>query len=331
MLHGQNKEEVSVTQGCFAPRRRKPNAAGVGAIPELFHDAAGPRPSRHVASFAASIAAHAAIVGLIVCFASPIATGPGDWVLAYLVEGTDGAAGRGGAGAGAPGASSIHALRGPLATPESVSVELRERKLADAATRSAPPRDARKPRRRIEEPDSDVASLTRDRSVAPARPLDSEHDDRWRNRDGSSGDAAGSHSAAVSAIGAVGTAAGPSGGAAAGGIDGAGNGDGGNGGGDPNSIAHADYARNPPPAYPAIARRRAQQGTVTVSVLVGADGSVERAEVADSSGFDALDDAALETVRSRWRFVPARHGGLAVESWVLVPIRFALIEANATH
>src|SRR5208283_3192433 len=189
------------------------------------------------------------------------------------------------------------------------------------------PRDARKPRRRIEEPDSDVASLTRDRSVAPARPLDSEHDDRWRNRDSSSGDADGSHSAAVSAIGAVGTAAGPSGGAAAGGIDGAGNGD----GGDPNSIAHADYARNPLPAYPAIARRRAQQGTVTVSVLVGADGSVERAEVADSSGFDALDNAALETVRSRWRFVPARHGGLAVESWVLVPIRFALIEANATH
>ena len=72
-----------------------------------------------------------------------------------------------------------------------------------------------------------------------------------------------------------------------------------------------------------------QQGTVTVRVLIGADGSVERAEVAESSGFDSLDDAALETVRSRWRFVPARHDGLAVESWVLVPIRFALIEANA--
>jgi protein TonB len=100
-------------------------------------------------------------------------------------------------------------------------------------------------------------------------------------------------------------------------------------GDDPNSIAHADYARNPPPVYPAAARRREQQGTVTVRVLIGADGSVERAEVAESSGFDSLDDAALDTVRSRWRFVPARHGGVAVESWVLVPIRFALIEANA--
>jgi protein TonB len=94
-------------------------------------------------------------------------------------------------------------------------------------------------------------------------------------------------------------------------------------------LAHADYAMNPPPTYPAAARRRQQQGTVTVRVLVGADGSVERAEVAESSGFDALDDAALETVRSRWRFVPARRDGLAVESWVLVPIRFALVEAHA--
>ena len=102
-------------------------------------------------------------------------------------------------------------------------------------------------------------------------------------------------------------------------------------GDDPNSSAHADYARNPAPIYPAAARRREQQGTVTVKVLVGADGSVERAEIADSSGFDALDDAALDTVRSRWRFVPARHGGIAVESWVLVPIRFALVEADAVR
>jgi protein TonB len=276
---------------------------------QLSYDATEPRAIRHVASFAASIAAHAAIVGLIVCFASPVASLPGDWVLAYLVEGTDRPAGRGGASAGASEAPSIHAESGML-----------KRTLADATMRSAPTRAARKPRRRIEEPDSEVASLAPVRLVAPARSAHSEHDEHSQNRDDSPGGASGSFSAAVSGIGA-----GPGGTAAAG----AGNGDGGGDGGDPNSIAHADYARNPPPAYPAIARRRAQQGTVTVSVLVGADGSVERAEVADSSGFETLDDAALETVRSRWRFVPARHRGLAVESWVLVPIRFALIEANA--
>ena len=125
------------------------------------------------------------------------------------------------------------------------------------------------------------------------------------------------------AMGCASSAAAASGsGANRGGAGSAGAADGG-AGDDPNSVAHADYARNPPPIYPASARRRDQQGTVTVRVLIAADGSVERAEVAESSGFDSLDDAALDTVRSRWRFVPARHDGLPVESWVLVPIRFA--------
>ncbi len=89
-------------------------------------------------------------------------------------------------------------------------------------------------------------------------------------------------------------------------------------------LAHADYGSNPAPQYPARSRRRAEQGTVILHVLVAADGLVERVEVAESSGFDDLDVSALETVRTRWRFVPARRDGHPVESWVLVPIRFAL-------
>ncbi len=265
------------------------------------YDAAGLRPSRHLASFAASIAAHAAIAGLIVCFVSPVANAPGEFVLAYLVQGTGGDAAGGGARGGTSDQVSIHA---PAPPP------------------SSHPRPARRAHRPTEGSDSEVAILAPIRSAAAGPPVDSEHDGHWRGRDDSPGGASGSLTAAVS-----GSGAGPGSGAAAGGSDG------GNGGagGDPNSIAHADYARNPLPAYPASARRRAQQGTVTVRVLVGADGSVERAEVADSSGFDALDDAALETVRSRWRFVPARRGGYPVASWVLVPIRFALIEANAAR
>jgi protein TonB len=96
-------------------------------------------------------------------------------------------------------------------------------------------------------------------------------------------------------------------------------------------VAHAEYGMNPVPTYPASARRREQQGTVTLKVQVGADGSVVRAEVAESSGYEALDDAALQSVRARWRFVPARRAGVAFESWVLVPIRFALTEANASR
>ena len=241
--------------------------------------------------------AHAAIVALIVCFASPLARGHSEWVLAYLVEGADGGSGRGASGA----ASRDHAASVTIAT-----------------TRSAPPQAARKPRRHIDDARLEVASVAPTRPVALARPAASEH-----------ADSAASHGDNDTAN-ARPAAAGSGSGTDRGGAGSPGAADGG-AGDDPNSIAHADYARNPPPIYPAAARRREQQGTVTVKVLVGADGSVERAEIADSSGFDSLDDAALETVRSRWRFVPARRDGLAVESWVLVPIRFALLEANAVR
>jgi len=267
--------------------------------PQFSDDATGLPSGRHVASFAASVVAHAAIVGLIVCFASPLARGHSEWVLAYLVEGADGGSGRGAASAAGSGAASKHIASMP-----------------PAPARSAPPRAARKLRRHIDAARLEVASVTPTRPVALARPDASAH----AGSAASDGDAASARPAAV----------GSDGGADRGGAGSPGAADGG-AGDDPNSTAHADYARNPAPIYPAAARRHEQQGTVTVKVLVGADGSVERAEIADSSGFDSLDDAALDTVRSRWRFVPARRDGIAVESWVLVPIRFALLEANAVR
>lgn len=116
------------------------------------------------------------------------------------------------------------------------------------------------------------------------------------------------------------------------GLNGAGVGTGdGSGFGPGEGVAHAEYGMNPAPSYPESARRREQQGTVTLRVQVAADGSVTRVEVAESSGYPALDDAAVQSVRTRWRFVPARRGGVAYESFVLVPIRFALTEANASR
>jgi len=265
-----------------------------------FYDSTGPRRSRrHLTAFAVSIAAHAGIIALIVFFASPLARGHSEWVLAYLVEGASGAA--------SGDASKRVASGTAVGVPH-------------APAHSAPPRAARKPRSRIDDAHAELASIAPTRTGALARPSASAHQGSAASLSHGDNDAAGARPAA----------AGSGGGADRGGAGSPGAADGG-AGDDPNSSAHADYARNPAPIYPATARRREQQGTVTVKVLVGADGSVERAEIADSSGFDSLDDAALDTVRSRWRFVPARHGGIAVESWVLVPIRFALVEANAVR
>ena len=47
-------------------------------------------------------------------------------------------------------------------------------------------------------------------------------------------------------------------------------------------------------------------------------------ELIKSSGHASLDAAARNTVSSRWRFHPARRGGVAVPAVVTVPIRFEL-------
>jgi protein TonB len=94
--------------------------------------------------------------------------------------------------------------------------------------------------------------------------------------------------------------------------------------------AHAQYRAEPAPFYPISARRSNEQGEVILRVLVAADGAVKRVEITQSSGFEQLDDSAIETVSHRWRFEPAHRLGAAVESWVIVPIRFRLSAANAS-
>jgi protein TonB len=85
----------------------------------------------------------------------------------------------------------------------------------------------------------------------------------------------------------------------------------------------AAYLRNPPPAYPLMSRRRAEQGKVMLRVHVSADGTASQAEVQASSGHQRLDEAAVQAVL-QWRFVPAKQGDRPVAAWVLVPIVFAL-------
>jgi TonB family protein len=250
------------------------------------------RARSHAASFAVSIAAHALAIAAIIYFAPALAKPHGDWVLAYLVDVRDGASG--------------------VSTRAGAAASIRARPNSHRA---------RHPSARISRvyreygakaPDAEAAALasrapTVSAPSAGSRGVQSNSDSS--NAAASTG--AGGSSMTGSGAGSVST-------------NGAGDGDG-------TSSAHADYGNNPPPVYPAIARRHEQQGTVTIRVLVGIDGIVQRAEIAESSGFDVLDDAAIETVRRRWRFVPARRAGLAIESWVLVPIRFALKEANEAN
>jgi periplasmic protein TonB len=89
--------------------------------------------------------------------------------------------------------------------------------------------------------------------------------------------------------------------------------------------ARPDYLKNSPPIYPAAARHRHEEGLVLLAVEVADDGHAARVGVEKSSGFELLDDAAVEAVL-RWEFQPARIGPVAVASRVSVPIRFELTE-----
>jgi periplasmic protein TonB len=93
----------------------------------------------------------------------------------------------------------------------------------------------------------------------------------------------------------------------------------------PDSPARHDvaYLRNPAPTYPMASRRLQETGRVWLKVSVSAQGLAMRVQVQQSSGFERLDEAARLAVAG-WRFVPARQGGEAVESSVVVPINFDL-------
>jgi periplasmic protein TonB len=87
--------------------------------------------------------------------------------------------------------------------------------------------------------------------------------------------------------------------------------------------SNADYLQNPKPAYPPLSKRLGEQGKVIVRVLIGADGQPQQAALGNSSGFERLDQAALQTVMA-WRYVPGKRGGVAEAMWFNVPINFVL-------
>lgn len=85
----------------------------------------------------------------------------------------------------------------------------------------------------------------------------------------------------------------------------------------------ADYLNNPKPAYPALSKRMGEQGRVVVRTLIGTDGRAQEAQVAQSSGFERLDQAALKAAL-QWRYVPGKRDGVPQAMWFNVPFTFQL-------
>ena len=93
----------------------------------------------------------------------------------------------------------------------------------------------------------------------------------------------------------------------------------------------ATRLRNPLPVYPSISRRRREEGTVLLDLLVLADGSVSEVSIHTSSGFPRLDKAALELVRLSFLLPAAISLTVtpALASYLLPRARFLKHEGDA--
>jgi len=85
----------------------------------------------------------------------------------------------------------------------------------------------------------------------------------------------------------------------------------------------ADYLNNPPPPYPPLSKRLGEQGRVVVRARIEVNGSASQAEIRTSSGYERLDQAALQTVQ-RWRYLPGKRAGVPEAMWFNIPIQFVL-------
>lgn len=88
--------------------------------------------------------------------------------------------------------------------------------------------------------------------------------------------------------------------------------------------AQINPLESPAPNYPAQSRRMGEEGRVVLRILVSEKGNAETVQIETSSGFERLDQSALETVKKKWRFIPAKRNNQPVSAYAIVPIKFSL-------
>lgn len=71
------------------------------------------------------------------------------------------------------------------------------------------------------------------------------------------------------------------------------------------------------PDYPMRAARNGETGTVTLALLVGADGRVQQSRIQSSSGSRELDRAAVNAL-SLCQFQPANNNGIPEAGWAQI-------------
>lgn len=90
----------------------------------------------------------------------------------------------------------------------------------------------------------------------------------------------------------------------------------------PKNIAAVGCAV-PEPAYPRRARRLQQEGEVLIRLVISPEGRLIKHDIARSSGYQTLDQAAMDAVANT-RCTPYRENGQAITVMTLQPVNFKL-------
>jgi protein TonB len=76
-----------------------------------------------------------------------------------------------------------------------------------------------------------------------------------------------------------------------------------------------DLGHSSQPEYPPQSRRLGEQGSLVLQVMVDASGRVTDSKLVQSSGSQRLDQAALDGVKTNYRFFPGTVGGKPQPMW----------------
>ena len=87
--------------------------------------------------------------------------------------------------------------------------------------------------------------------------------------------------------------------------------------------ADADYLSLAQKIYPKVSIRLGESGRVLLHVLIGVDGSAQKVEIKQSSGFERLDQAAIR-VAQQTRYRPGKRDGQPDTMWYALPVPFEL-------
>lgn len=79
------------------------------------------------------------------------------------------------------------------------------------------------------------------------------------------------------------------------------------------------------PKYPYGARKKHIEGRVVVRMLVTSEGRPMDLSIQEANPPGVFENASLEAAR-RWRFKPGRYEGRNVDTWVLLPFNFSLVQ-----